>query len=69
MSLSEIEGMKVIMPRVDRSLLVQILVVDGSLTDGGVERSEAQGYDVVRQTITGLHHGYNELLPHICGNV
>src|SRR5262245_4940716 len=69
MTLNEIEGMKTIMPRVDRSWVDQILVVDGGSTDGTIEWAREQGYDVVVQTRTGLRHGYNEALPHIRGDV
>jgi glycosyltransferase involved in cell wall biosynthesis len=65
MTLDEIQGMQVIMPRIDSEILDQILVVDGGSTDGTVEWAIAQGYEVVRQSKTGLRHGYNEALPHI----
>jgi glycosyltransferase involved in cell wall biosynthesis len=68
MTLNEIQGMKVIMPRIDQDLLDQILVVDGGSTDGTVEWAVSQGYDVVEQTKTGLRHGYNEAQPYIRGN-
>ena len=65
MTLNEIEGMKVIMPKIKNEWVDQILVVDGGSTDGTVEWSVDQGYEVVRQTRTGLRHGYNEAIPHI----
>ena len=37
MTLNEVNGMKAIMPRVDRSWLDQIIVVDGGSTDGTIE--------------------------------
>ncbi len=69
MTLNEIEGMKTIMPRVDRRWVDQILVVDGGSKDGTVEWAREQGYDVHVQRNTGLRHGYNEALPLIRGDV
>tara|TARA_B100000315_G_C14561597_1_gene580841 strand:- start:745 stop:1524 length:780 start_codon:yes stop_codon:yes gene_type:complete len=68
MTLNEIEGMKVIMPKIQKEWIDQILIVDGGSTDGTIEWSEKQGYDIVRQTKTGLRHGYNEAIPHILGD-
>jgi len=68
MTLDEIQGMQVIMPRIDSEILDQILVVDGGSTDGTVEWAVSQGYEVVRQTKTRLRHGYNEARPRIRGD-
>lgn len=68
-ALNEIEGMKVIMPRVKREWCDQILVVDGQSTDGTAEYARQQGYDVVIQKEKGLRQGYNAALPHIKGDV
>ena len=68
MTLNEIEGMKVIMPRIKREWVDQILIVDGGSTDDTIEWSEEQGYDVIRQTKSGLRQGYNEAIPYITGD-
>ena len=68
MTLNEIEGMKVIMPRIKKEWVDQILIVDGGSTDGTIEWSEEHGYDVIRQTKTGLRQGYNEAIPNIKGD-
>ncbi|NQV55660.1 MAG: glycosyltransferase [Rhodospirillales bacterium] len=68
MTLNEIEGMKSIMPRIDRSWVDQILVVDGGSVDGTVDWARKQNYEVVEQTRKGLRWGYNEALPHIRGD-
>ena len=68
MTLNEIDGMKMIMPRIQKGWVDQILVIDGGSTDGTVEWSEEAGYVVIRQTKTGLRHGYNEAIPHIRGD-
>jgi glycosyltransferase involved in cell wall biosynthesis len=52
--LNEIEGLQLYMPRIDRSWVDQILIVDGGSTDGSVEWCEANGYQVLRQKQRGL---------------
>ena len=36
MTLNEIDGMKVIMPQIDKTWIDQIIVVDGGSTDGTI---------------------------------
>lgn len=69
MTLNEINGMKAIMPRVDRKWLDQIIVVDGGSTDGTIEWAKEQGYEVYVQKRTGFRHAYNEVLPLVKGDV
>jgi len=68
MALNEIEGMKVIMPRVNPDWFEQILLVDGGSTDGTIAWAREQGYDIVEQKRPGLRWGYLEALPHIRGD-
>lgn len=69
MTLNEIEGMKVIMPRVKRAWLDQIIVVDGGSTDGTIEWARENGYRVYVQKQPGFRHAYVEVLPYIEGDV
>jgi len=68
-TLNEESGMKAIMPKVDRSLFCQILVVDGKSRDKTVEVSRAMGFDVVIQQTPGIRGAYMDALPHIKGDV
>jgi glycosyltransferase involved in cell wall biosynthesis len=68
MTLNEIEGMKAIMPKVDRSLFCQILVVDGDSKDGTVEYARENGYEVYIQKKKGIRYGYVEAYPLIKGD-
>lgn len=68
-TLNEIDGMKNIMPKVDRSWVDQILIVDGKSTDGTADYAKSQGYDVVIQQKKGIRHAYMEALPHIKGDI
>ena len=45
LTLNEIDGVKAIMPQVDRSWCDQIIVVDGGSTDGTIEWCRENGYD------------------------
>ena len=67
-TLNEIEGMKVIMPRVRREWCDQILVVDGNSTDGTVEYAREQGFDVIIQNKKGIRYAYFEGFPHVRGD-
>lgn len=66
---NEIEGMKAIMPQVQKGWVDQILVVDGQSTDGTIEYAKQQGYDVVVQKEKGLRHAFIEGWPHVKGDV
>lgn len=69
MTLNEIDSMQVIMPTVDTSIFDQVLVIDGGSTDGTIEWSKQQGYEVYVQKERGLRQAYLEALPHIRGDV
>lgn len=61
--------MKAIMPKVDRSLFEQILIVDGKSKDGTIAVARAMGFDVVIQETPGIRGAYMDALPHIKGDV
>lgn len=69
MTLNEVKGMKAIMPKIDRSWVNQIIVVDGGSTDGTIEWSRENGYEVYVQKKKGFRHAYNEVWPLIRGDV
>ena len=68
-TLNEVEGMKVIMPLVEREWVDQILILDGGSTDGTIEYARAQGYEVHVQKEPGIRQGYMEVLPKVRGDV
>ena len=69
LTLNEVIGMPVVMPKIDRSWVDQILIVDGGSTDGTVEWARENGYDVYIQKKKGLRHAYIEALPLIEGDI
>jgi glycosyltransferase involved in cell wall biosynthesis len=69
LTLNEIDGVKAIMPTIDRRWADQILVIDGGSTDGTVAWCREQGYEVYVQTRPGIRFAYLEALPLITGDL
>jgi len=69
LTLNEIDGVKAILPQIDRSWVDQILVVDGGSTDGTIEWCRANGYEVYIQKRRGIRYAYLESLDHATGDV
>jgi glycosyltransferase involved in cell wall biosynthesis len=68
MTLNEIDGMKIIMPQIDRSWVDQIIIVDGGSEDGTVEWANKNGYETYVQKQKGFRHAYEEVWPLIKGD-
>lgn len=51
---NEIQGVKVIMPRIKKEWVDEILIIDGNSTDGTKEWLEQNGYKVITQKKPGL---------------
>ncbi len=66
-TLNEEVGMRAVMPKVDRSLFEQILIVDGHSRDNTVAVAREMGYDVVIQQSPGIRGAYMDALPFIKG--
>ena len=54
-TLNELQGLKAIVPFIDRSLVDDIIVVDGNSVDGTVEYAMEMGLTVASQLRPGLH--------------
>ena len=50
MTLNEIEGMRVIMPQIPKGVFDQILICDGGSTNGTIDWSRENGYEVYVQS-------------------
>lgn len=68
-TLNEIEGMRVIMPRIKRDWYDQLIILDGGSSDGTVEYAEGNGYLVYVQKGPGMRQAYLEVLPYVEGDV
>lgn len=51
---NEIEGLRAVLPRIDRTLFDEIIVADGHSTDGTADFARAQGLKLVMQPGVGL---------------
>src|SRR5436190_22759045 len=69
LTLNEIDGVRVIMPQIDRRWCDQILVVDGGSTDGTIEWCRGQGFEVYVQQRRGIRFAYLEVLPLLTGDI
>ena len=55
LTLNEIDGIKVILPKIDKSWAEEIVVIDGGSTDGTIEEAKKMGFKVIIQNKRG--HG------------
>ncbi len=67
MALNELDGLKHILPMVDRGDFEQIIVADGNSGDGTEAWCLANGYEVYLQQEPGLRAAYKEVWPNIRG--
>lgn len=68
-TLNEIDGMKVIMPRIHRTWYDQLIIVDGGSTDGTVEYAQDHGYYIFKQTFPGTGGAYREAIKRCVGDI
>jgi glycosyltransferase involved in cell wall biosynthesis len=68
-TLNEIDGMRVIMPKIKKDWCDQIIILDGGSTDGTIQYAKDNGYFVYIQKKKGFRYAYMEVLPYIEGDV
>ena len=68
-TLNEIEGMKQIVPRIQKEWVDEVVVIDGGSTDGTIEYAQNAGFKVVHQKSKGITGAYREAIPHMSGDI
>lgn len=63
--IDEIDGLRVLVPRIDRSLFDEIVMLDGGSTDGSVEYAHANGLRVVVQRRADVSYLILDILDEI----
>ncbi|MCG3148429.1 MAG: Undecaprenyl-phosphate mannosyltransferase [Verrucomicrobiae bacterium] len=66
--LNEIDGLKVIVPKLDRGLFCEVVAVDGGSTDGSVEYLKEQNIPIVSQSKRGRGQAFTEGVRHAHGD-
>jgi glycosyltransferase involved in cell wall biosynthesis len=61
-TLNELEGLKASIPHIDRTLVDQIIVIDGGSTDGTIEYALEAGLSVASQMRPGLHFAIYDIV-------
>jgi glycosyltransferase involved in cell wall biosynthesis len=69
LTLNEIDGVRAIMPQIDRSWFDQVIVVDGGSTDGTIEWCREHGFEVFVQRRKGIRFAYLEIMPYVKGDI
>ncbi len=69
LTLNEIEGVKAVMPLVDRSWFDQIIILDGGSTDGTREWAREAGYELHVQQRPGIRFAYFEVMDKVKGDI
>ena len=69
LAMNEIDGLREIMPRIDRANVDQIIIADGNSTDGTQEYARSMGYEVYPQVGKGGRNAFKTAAPHIKGDI
>lgn len=67
---NEIEGLKIIMPRINPAWVEEIIFIDGNSTDGSFEYVKSLGHTIHRQKSDGICGAFWEMLDYAtCDNI
>ena len=68
-TLNEIDGMKIIMPKIKKEWYDQLIVVDGGSTDGTIEYVRENGYCLLLQKKSGMGAAFCEVMEEVTGDI
>ncbi len=68
-TLNEVDGVRVIMPKIKPEWYDQIIILDGGSTDGTVEYMKDHGYEVTFQKVVGLRKAFIENYKNVTGDI
>lgn len=68
-TLNEIDGVKVIMPKIKPEWYDQLIILDGGSTDGTIEYLKERGYEVTFQKAVGLRRAFIENYKNVTGDI
>lgn len=64
-TMNEIQGLRVLLPKVAKDLVTRVVILDGGSKDGSIEYVRSLGLDLVIQSRPGMKMAYQECYPHI----
>jgi glycosyltransferase involved in cell wall biosynthesis len=67
--INEIDGMKAMMPQIDKEWYDELIVIDGGSTDGTLEYCKENGYNVFVQKEKGVGAAMNEGVKRATGDI
>lgn len=68
-SLNEIEGIKAVMPQIEKDWYDELIIVDGGSNDGTFEYAKEQGYFIFKQEKKGFGNAFHEIMKKVTGDI
>ena len=68
-TMNEVDGMKAIMPKINKDWYDELIIVDGGSTDGTIEFAQKEGYYIFVQEEKGAGAAFKEALRKATGDI